>query len=140
MGDLTAHFSRSELACKHCGLFNATVFLLDALEELRSLGPEAIIIHDGCRCAEHNVAVGGVKDSEHLLGIAADLEIAGLSLQQMYERAEKVGAFRNGGIGVYDHQAFIHVDARGHRARWARVNGAYLPIAKLVTPVLYAPS
>lgn len=139
MGDVSPHFSRSELACKHCGLYLIQDFFLEALEELRIQGPEAIVVHDGCRCCEHNAAVGGVKDSQHTLGIAADLEIVGLMLQAMYERAEKVAAFRNGGIGVYDSN-FIHVDARGHRSRWARKHGEYLPIQALVTPVLYAPS
>lgn len=139
MGDLTPHFSKSELACRHCGLCLMLAYFLDALEELRGLGPEAIVIHDGYRCHAHNAAVGGVNNSEHMWGIAADLEIVGLTLQEMYERAERVKRFRNGGIGVYDGN-FLHVDTRGHRARWSRFKGEYLPISKLVTPVLYAPS
>lgn len=136
MGDLSPHFSRSEFACKHCGVCNISGNLIEALEELRALGPQPIIVHAGCRCPEHNEAVGGVKDSQHIVGIAADLEIVGLLLQQMYERAETVARFRNGGIGVYDGQ-FIHVDVRGHRSRWARKKGVYLSISALVTPVLY---
>jgi hypothetical protein len=49
----------------------------------------------------------------------------------MYELATRVRQFADGGIGVYDGD-FLHVDVRGHRARWARVGGAYVGIEQLV--------
>lgn len=133
MGDLSPHFSTRELACPHCGEAKVTPTLVEALEKLRSQGPEPIIIHDGYRCAQHNASVGGVKDSQHELGTAADLDIPGLTLQQMYDRAKQVPEFAGGGIGVYDGN-FIHVDVRSGKARWARKNGVYLALDVLVTP------
>lgn len=133
MGDLSAHFSRSELQCHDCGKCVIDPGLLEALEALRSLGPEPILIDDAYRCPEHNAAVGGVNDSQHTEGKAADLRIEGLNLQQMYARAKTVPAFLAGGIGVYD-GGFIHVDVRDGKARWARVRGVYLGIGELVTP------
>jgi len=41
----------------------------------------------------------------------------------MYELATQVPQFGDGGVGVYDGD-FLHVDVRGHRARWARVRGS----------------
>lgn len=120
MGDVSEHFNQAELACPHCGFYNATQPLIDALEELRSQGPEPIHIDDACRCPEHNLAVGGVPHSQHPNGEAADIKIEGLSLQEMYDRAKKVPAFDNGGIGVYQ-SGFIHVDVRAGKARWAKV-------------------
>jgi uncharacterized protein YcbK (DUF882 family) len=82
--------------------------------------------------------VGGVTDSEHTRGVAADVEIPGLTLQQMYELALQVPAFLEGGIGVYD-GGFLHVDVRVHASRWARVRGQYLSIGHLVQqPTLMA--
>jgi len=49
----------------------------------------------------------------------------------MYELAESVPAFAQGGIGVYD-RGFLHVDVRDHRARWSQVAGRYVEIGKLV--------
>lgn len=133
MGDLSAHFSKSELCCKDCGKCEVSLELVDALEALHSLGTEPILVDDGYRCPEHNAAVGGVKSSQHILGRAADIRIKGLSLQEMYERAIKIPAFRDGGIGVYD-SSFIHVDVRNTgEARWARVQGEYVSISELVT-------
>lgn len=133
MGDLSPHFSSSELACHDCGRCQVSGRLINALEELRGLGPEPIRVHDGYRCPQHNSAVGGAGKSQHVLGAAADIDIQGLTLQQMYDRAMQIEEFRNGGIGVYDGTPFIHVDVRDSGpARWARVNGAYVGINQLV--------
>lgn len=131
MGDLSAHFSKSELACRCCGELILDPPLIDALEQLRELAGKPIRIHAGYRCPAHNQEVGGVTDSEHTRGMAADVAIAGLTLQQMYELALQVPAFREGGIGVYDGD-FLHVDIRKHSARWARVRGQYVGIQHLV--------
>jgi zinc D-Ala-D-Ala carboxypeptidase len=139
MGDLSEHFSKAELACHCCGQLTIESGLLAALEQFRTLAGKEIIVHDGYRCPAHNQEVGGVTDSEHTRGMAADIAIPGLSLQQMYELALQVPTFRNGGIGVYD-SCFLHVDTRPNAARWARVRGQYVGIQHLVTtpPALLA--
>lgn len=136
MGDLSPHFNRHEFTCPHCGQLVLDPALLPAMEELRSQGPEPVLIHDAYRCPEHNLAVGGVAHSEHPEGKAVDCEIVGLTLQQMYDRAKLVPAFAAGGIGVY-YQKFIHVDVRSNGpARWARVKDVegYVALERLVTP------
>jgi len=132
MGDLSEHFSKSELACRCCGQLKIENGLVAALEQLRTLAGEEVVVHDAYRCTTHNQEVGGVTDSEHTHGMAADVSIPGLSLQQMYELALQVPTFLNGGIGVYD-GGFLHVDIRPHQARWARVRGQYVGIQHLVT-------
>ncbi len=132
MGDLSEHFSKSELACHCCGQLKIESGLLAALELLRTLASHEIVVHDGYRCIAHNQKAGGVTDSEHTRGMAADIAIAGLTLQQMYELALQVPTFLNGGIGVYD-GGFLHVDIRSHQARWARVGGQYVGVQGLVT-------
>lgn len=133
MGDLSPHFSTSEMECRDCKRCEISSALLAALEELRALGPEGIVVDDAYRCPDHNAEVGGVNDSTHMEGIAADVRIEGLTLQQQYDRAKSISAFANGGIGVYD-TGFIHVDVRKTKARWARVRGVYLGLQELVTP------
>lgn len=132
MGDLSLHFSKAELACHCCGHLKIEGALIDALELLHTLAGREIIVHDGYRCPAHNQQVGGVTGSEHTLGVAADVAIPGLSLQQMYDLALQVPAFLKGGIGVYD-GGFLHLDVRSRQARWARVHGKYVDIHSLVT-------
>jgi uncharacterized protein YcbK (DUF882 family) len=134
MGDLSPHFSTSEMQCKcGCGKCLLDPALIPALEALHALGPEAIFVDDGYRCEAHNAAVGGVPHSEHPKGEAADVRIGSLSLQEQYDRAKQVPAFANGGIGVYS-ENFLHVDVRAGKARWARKNGVYIGLGALVTP------
>lgn len=132
MGDLSAHFSKAEFACHCCGQLKIENGLIAALEQLHTLAGEEIVVHDAYRCPAHNQKVGGVTDSEHTRGMAADIAIAGLSLQQMYDLAVQIPTFFNGGIGVYDSN-FLHLDIRLHQARWARVRGQYVGIQHLVT-------
>ena len=80
--------------------------------------------------------MGGVPNSQHVLGEAADLDIVGLDLQAQYDRAKTIAEFAAGGIGVYS-ENFIHVDVRKNGpARWARKNGKmpYITLEALVTP------
>lgn len=131
MGDLSVHFYRREFVCHCCGTFQQDPTLLEALEQLRTLASAPVVVLCGYRCPEHNRRVGGKPDSQHLLGKAADIRIAGIDLQAMYEFALRVPQFAAGGIGVYDRD-FLHVDVRGHLARWAQVNGKYVDVHALV--------
>ncbi len=113
---ISLHFNDRELACRHCGVNHCTLALLDALESLRRIAGSPVTIDDAYRCAIHNAAVHGEPNSEHVLGNAADIRIAGMDPEEMYLCALKVPAFRDGGIGVA--ATYIHVDTRPHRARW----------------------
>ena len=131
IADLSEHFSRAEFACRCCGALIIAPELMVALEQLRTLAGIPIPIHDGYRCPAHNQEAGGVTDSQHTRGLAADIEILGQSLQEMYELALQIPAFARGGLGVYD-GGFLHLDVRAHAARWARVRGQYVGIQHLV--------
>ena len=116
----TKNFKVAEFSCK-CGHFNCPHYavkqeLIDALQEMRDLAGYPIYVNSGFRCTSHNKAVGGERNSKHLLGIAADIRCAELSPKELKAIAEMVPEFLNGGIGIYDWG--IHVDVRGHRARW----------------------
>jgi uncharacterized protein YcbK (DUF882 family) len=131
MSNLSSHFSRKELACRHCGALNVAEELVHALEGLREIAGSPVVVRDGYRCPEHNIALGKVAGSEHTLGWAADISIPGRTLQEMYELALRIPAFAGGGIGVYD-KGYLHVDIRKGKSRWACVRGQYVGIQHLV--------
>lgn len=110
------HFADSELACQcGCGMLIVNTQLVGVLEFIRARFMRPVHILSGNRCPAHNAECGGVGDSQHLYGKAADIYIAGIPLDSIAKAAEQAGA---DGIGIYRAQGFVHVDVRGYEARW----------------------
>lgn len=122
-GRISPHFSWPEFACPCCFEVQIDPWLILGLELLRGHIGLPIHINSGFRCPANNARVGGSPRSQHLAGRAADIRVTGLSPLVLAAAAETVPAFRDGGIGVYSDQAFVHVDARNGRARWAFHHG-----------------
>lgn len=119
-------FTRKEFRCPcgECGGFpvEPQESMVRAVNEIRRrLGVPVTIVRDdgsggsGVRCAKHNAEVGGVANSQHLYGIAADLH-SSKSPEEMYAVAEDVLG-DTGGLGIYSWG--IHVDSRPVKARWS---------------------
>jgi len=120
------YFTEKELCCKHCGQCEVTQALCDALDAFRETVNKPVLVDDAYRCPEHNKAVGGVPNSQHVLGTAADIRVEGLSATDLYHVALEVPAIH--GIGRDDHENYLHVDVREHPAKWCyAVNGQQEP-------------
>ena len=94
--------------------------LVDLLDAIRERLGVPVTINSGYRCLEHNEEVGGVSNSQHIEGTAADITYDGVDVDYLAEVAEACGQELgiNGGIGKYYYQGFVHVDVRGYEARW----------------------
>lgn len=116
LGDLTKNFSRHEFECLcgDCGLDTVDYQLLAALQAMRDECEKPIKITSAFRCEDHNNGVGGKKNSYHLHGKAADIQIEGMTPDEVAELAEKTDIIK--GIGVYG--TFTHIDVRDYKARW----------------------
>lgn len=117
---LSKDFHADEFACQgmSCcgGVAPMNPALIAGLQELRDMVSQPIIISSGFRCFVHNTAIGSNNNSQHPRGKAADIFSHHIPPKELARAAEKIPAFENGGIGVYD--TFIHVDVRDGRARW----------------------
>lgn len=118
-GMISRNFARWEFRCRCCGRLMLDGRLVDALQDLRDLSDRPIQVRSAYRCARHNEEVGGTRDSKHREGAAADVVIVGLSPAAMVQQALMIEAFRDGGIGYYPGQGFVHVDI-GDKRRWMR--------------------
>lgn len=84
------------------------VLLARELDKVRSLfGDRPITVTSWLRPPDVNAAVGGVANSQHLIGWAADILIDGYS---PHEVAAKLTETWVGGLG--DSSAFTHLDLR----------------------------
>jgi len=121
---LTRNFSKSEFDSKDGALMPSKVLhnikiLAEQLQELRDYLNKPITINSGYRSPKHNRSIGGVKNSQHVLGTAADISVEGLSSKKVHEAIEILimdQAMLQGGVGLYP--TFVHYDVRLKKARW----------------------
>ena len=112
----TKNFKVSEFACKHCGKNLIDQRVLNMAQELRDYLGVPVKVNSGYRCEVHNAKIGGVKNSKHIIGKAADLACS-LGSAKMFEA---VKALRNQGkLQDMDYcikyKTFIHIDCGGKR-------------------------
>lgn len=122
---LTENFTIEEFDCNDgtevpCDLIPNVTKLAINLQSLRDhLGESVKITGSGYRTPEHNKAVGGAKDSQHLYASGADINVKSKTPKQLAKVIEKLikeGKMEEGGIGIYP--GFVHYDRRGTKARW----------------------
>lgn len=133
--DEIKYFTREEFRCQcykqvaryggpYCNGFpvEPDETLLRVLDEIRRRAGVPISIVDaggsGIRCQDHNAHVGGVANSEHKYGRAADLHPDGITPAKLHAIAVEVTAEMipgRGGIGLYSWG--VHVDV-GKFSRW----------------------
>jgi uncharacterized protein YcbK (DUF882 family) len=119
MGDLSTNLSRHEFACKcknDCGFDTVDKETVKVIQHVCDHFGVKVTISSGCRCAAHNKAVGGSKNSQHVKARAADCMFNGLRPFDVHTfLCEKYpGKY---GFGVYN--TFNHIDTRSNGpARW----------------------
>jgi len=99
----------------------SAIELLQNLQIIRDHFQRPIVIISGYRSPERNAAVGGADKSQHLEAKAADIKIAGIPTEEIYNRIDKLisqGKIKQGGLGKYIKSGFVHYDVRGTKARW----------------------
>ena len=82
--------------------------LIELLEQLRTKAGKPIHVNCGYRCPSHNAEVGGVPNSQHMLGTAADITIPEIGFERARELVESIdfdgtavsAQTSNGGIDI----------------------------------------
>ena len=121
---ITNNFSKSEFECS-CGckmpyaVFENIKELAVNLQFIRDYLNEPIHLTNAYRCEEHNKAIGGSKNSQHIQGKAADIKIKTILpsiVADMIEEFIQKEYIKQGGVGRY--KTFTHYDIRNTKARW----------------------
>ena len=113
---LSPHFTVKEFAC-HDGSDTVLIDdrLVTLLGKIRDRFGKPIRINSAYRTAKYNAKIGGVSNSYHVKGMAADIVIDGVKSKEVAQYAETIGC---GGIGWYEARNFTHIDTRSGCVRW----------------------
>lgn len=106
-------FRVAEFACKD-GTDRIVIHpqLVQLLDAIRDKVGAPVKINSGYRTRTYNTKIGGAAKSQHVLGMAADIVVAGKTPKEIAAIAAELKA---GGIGIYP--TFTHVDV-GPVRRW----------------------
>jgi uncharacterized protein YcbK (DUF882 family) len=91
------------------------------LEVLRKHIGQPIRVTSGFRSKEYNRKVKGATNSFHVLGMAADIQVAKINPEDVAKAIELLiaeGKMKEGGLGIY--RTWVHYDVRGTKARWKK--------------------
>ena len=108
------HFKFEEFRCKCCGGFpplaraNIEALVDNVLDPARQAFGGPVYVNSGYRCEKHNKGVGGVVNSQHMKGEAADIRCADNKL--LAEIIEQKGNFDQ--LIIYP--TFLHVSYKRH--------------------------
>lgn len=103
------HFDEHEFYCKcdrHHEVQIVDERLIWMLDLARDRAGLPFVINSGYRCVAHNAEVGGVADSSHLKGLAADIHVGNARARFIILKALLPIGFSRIGIG----RNFIHTD------------------------------
>lgn len=123
---LSKNFNKTEFDCK-CGclmpyqVYLNVQLLASNLQVVRDLVDKPILITSGFRCITHNSNVGGVRDSFHTQGLAADFFVRDMSVVNVFRLMKlciKENTIAPGGLGLYP--TFVHYDLRNSFVSWQR--------------------
>lgn len=112
---MSKYFTEDEMRCHCCGQLPENGIdqnLYDLLDDIREKVGQPININCAYRCPAHNAEVGGVPNSEHVQGSAADLDATNIGVEELAQIAEALGA---DGVGRYFNDQFVHTDTRSGR-------------------------
>lgn len=117
----TTSFTKRELACKCCGLFNYHPGSIERLQLVRDEIGLPMIPTSGCRCDAHNETVGGAKGSYHI-GDTLPYKFLGQKGSLAFDIATMDGTYRGNlayimwkhgfSIGFNFKRNFLHGDLR----------------------------
>ena len=121
---MTKNFTKEEFDCNDgsempINIYHNMVKVANQLQVLRDELKKPIHINSAYRSEDYNKQIGGVKNSQHIMGRAADIVIKGMTpieVSKIIEELISKGDMLQGGLGIYS--SFVHYDIRGTKARW----------------------
>jgi uncharacterized protein YcbK (DUF882 family) len=112
---ITKNFASTEFDCSckypECQSTILDVAHIELLQKKREEWNKPVKITSAYRCQRHNKDVGGASQSRHILSDATDIQVVGMTPDQVADSCESFD-----GLGRYN--TFTHIDSRGSKSRW----------------------
>lgn len=117
---LSKNFRVREFRCKDgSDTIKVCQETINVLQAVRDYFGRPVTINSAYRTPSHNKAVGGASSSQHVVGTACDIKVAGIPPEAVAGYLE--ANFAVHGIGLYNSSKygyFVHVDSRGRKTYW----------------------
>lgn len=111
----TSHSELLEKNRKYAAELDNNLNLLGILlQDIRDGIGKPVTISSGVRCPELNKAVGGTADSRHQKGLAADIQVSGMTSQQVFDaiRNMKLPQLQKAIIEGVKGKNWVHIQCR----------------------------
>jgi hypothetical protein len=92
--------------------------LVECLQQIRDHFGKPVTITSAYRCPSYNKSIGGATGSYHSKGMAADIQVKGVTPREVAKYAESIGIK---GVGLYETDKdghFVHIDTRTNKYFW----------------------
>lgn len=139
---LSKNFCAYEFACNDkSDKFLVSTELVEVLQQVRDHFGKPVQINSAYRSPAYNISIGGSSKSQHCLGTAADIRIAGVDPIRIALYVASLPYFqKHGGIGYYSRAqvtgGFVHVDVRANVSRWISKTGTAYAVANKIMPTI----
>ena len=107
--NIAKNFKLKEFRCKDGSdeILLDSSFVITKLQSIRDHFNKPVRINSAYRTVSYNESIGGAKNSYHTKGMAFDIVINGIDLDDLCKYAQSIGI-----LGIIRYNTFVHIDAR----------------------------
>lgn len=107
--NISKNFKLNEFKCKDGSdeILLDSSFVISKLQAIRDHFGKPVHINSAYRTPAYNKKIGGAANSYHKRGMAFDIYIEGVALDEICKFAQSIGV-----LGIIRYNTFVHVDAR----------------------------
>jgi zinc D-Ala-D-Ala carboxypeptidase len=113
------NFSRSEMACSHCGRAEMDSDTMWKLQELRDAYGKPMKVTSAYRCPQHPIEARKAKPGAHASGRAIDIAVSRNEAYVLMRLALKFG-WQGIGVQQKGDKRFLHIDDLTEKEGWPR--------------------
>lgn len=109
--NIAKNFKLKEFRCKDGSdeILLDSSFVITKLQSIRDHFNKPVRINSAYRTVSYNETIGGAKNSYHTKGMAFDIVINGIDLDDLCKYAQSIGI-----LGIIRYNTFVHIDARAN--------------------------